>query len=172
MTSITMPSITAGTYVLDPAKSKITFSVKHLFGLGTVHGSFAVRHAKVCVDVDPQRSCVDAVIDAASFSTGNPRRDKDIRSARFLDAAAHPEIAFSSTGLRRHRDGTATMDGELTVKGVRTPVTLTLDELATSGDGFRCVAKGIIDRYATAVSGGKGMIGRELQVCIEMHATR
>ena len=171
MTAITMPSIAAGTYVLDTAKSTVSFSVKHLFGLVTVRGTFTVKRAEAYVDTEPQRCYVDAVLDAASFHTGNPRRDKDIRSARFLDVANHAELTFCGTGVRMRHDGTATMSGELVVKGHCTPVTLTVSEYTATGNGFRCVAEGIIDRYATPVAGGKGLIGRELTVRIEVCAT-
>jgi polyisoprenoid-binding protein YceI len=171
MNTTTMPSIAAGTYVLDTAKSTVSFSVKHLFGLGTAHGTFAIKRGEVCLDAELPRCYVDAVLDAASFHTGNPRRDKDIRSARFLDVANHAELTFGGTGVRVKQDGTATMSGELVVKGHRTPVTLTVSEYTATGNGFRCVAEGIIDRYATPVAGGKGLIGRELTVRIEVCAT-
>jgi len=168
MTTITMPSIAAGTYALDTAKSTVTFSVKHMFGLGTVHGTFTVKRAEAYVDAESKRSYVDAVLDAASFHTGNPRRDKDIRSARFLDVANHPELTFCGTGVRLNRDGTATLNGELIVKGQCTKVALTLTECVTTEAGFRCVAECVIDRYATAVTAGKGLVGRELQVRFDL----
>jgi polyisoprenoid-binding protein YceI len=168
MTTITMPSIAAGTYTLDTAASTVTFSLKHMFGLGTARGSFTVTRADAYVDAEPQRCSVDAVLDAASFHTGNPRRDKDIRSARFLDVAHHPELAFHGTGGRLNRDGTATLNGELTVKGQSMKVTLTLTECVTTGAGFRCVAECVVDRYATPVTAGKGLIGRELLVRFDL----
>jgi len=168
MTTVTMPSIAAGTYALDTAKSSVTFSVTHMFGLGTAHGSFAVKRAEAYVDAELAHTYVDAVLDAASFHTGNPRRDKDIRSARFLDVANHPELTFCGTGVRLNRVGTATLNGELVVKGQCTKVALTLTECATTDAGFRCVAECVIDRYATAVTGGKGLIGRELQVRFDL----
>jgi polyisoprenoid-binding protein YceI len=170
MTTITMPSIAAGTYALDTAKSTVTFSVKSLFGLVTVRGNFTVKRAEAYVDAEPQRCYVDAVLDAASFHTGNPRRDKDIRSARFLDVANHAELTFCGTGVRLNSDGTATMNGELIVKGQCTKVTLTLllGECVTTESGFRCSAECVIDRYATAVTAGKGLIGRELQLRFDL----
>ncbi len=64
------------------------FSVKHMFGVGTVQGRS--HQARRGVRGRGAARCyVDAVLDAASFHTGNPRRDKDIRSARFLDVANH-----------------------------------------------------------------------------------
>src|SRR5690242_13545839 len=127
-----------------------------------------VTRADAYVDAEPRHCSVDAVLDAASFHTGNPRRDKDVRSARFLDAAHHPQLAFHGTGVRLNRDGTATLNGELTVKGQGTNVMLTLTECVTTGAGFRCVAECVVDRYATAVTAGKGLIGRELLVRFDL----
>jgi len=82
-TTTAMPSIAAGTYVLDTGKSTVSFSVKHMFGLGTAHGTFAIKRGEVCLDAELARCYVDAVLDAASFHTGRSeerRVGKECRS--------------------------------------------------------------------------------------------
>ena len=47
----------------------------------------------------------DLTIDAGSLDTGNGTRDGHLRSERFFDVAAHPQVRFSST-LINEVDGT------------------------------------------------------------------
>ena len=75
------------TWDLDPAHSQIEFAVKHMM-VTTVRGQF--RKFTVAVDFDeanPERSTVEAHIDASSIDTGMEARDAHLRSADFLDAA-------------------------------------------------------------------------------------
>jgi polyisoprenoid-binding protein YceI len=88
--SIVLPS--AGRYRIDPARTTIAVKVRHLFGLGTVSATFALREAEVAVGESATATTVHAVVDAASFASGNSKRDGDIRSPKFLDADAHPDI--------------------------------------------------------------------------------
>jgi hypothetical protein len=44
-------------------------------------------------------STARAVIDAASFSSGHPQRDKDVKSANLLHVQEHPHIKFASSEL-------------------------------------------------------------------------
>src|SRR5262249_58003210 len=45
-----------GTYRIDAARSAITFTTRHLFGLGAVHGSFELRDGEIRV-TDPLSEC-------------------------------------------------------------------------------------------------------------------
>jgi polyisoprenoid-binding protein YceI len=68
---------------------------------------------------------VSAVIDAASFATGNPQRDKDVKSARFLHVRDHPQITFRSTELVRDGDAWR-LRGQITARGTTAPAELTI----------------------------------------------
>ncbi len=108
---------------LDPAHSQIEFAVKHMM-VSTVRGQF--RKFAVAVDFDeanPERSTVEAHIDASSIDTGMEARDAHLRSADFFDAAAYPELVFRSTHIERDGDGYR-IDGDLTIRGETRPVTL------------------------------------------------
>ena len=97
MTTSTTPTIATGTYVIDAVSSSVTFEARHIFGLGPVQCSFAIRDGSIRIAADPAESSVDATLDAASFATNNPKRDKDIRSKRFLDVTTYPDITFAGT---------------------------------------------------------------------------
>jgi polyisoprenoid-binding protein YceI len=164
MSSTTLPVIAPGTYRIDPKHTIIRFTTRHLFGLGGVRGTFAVRDGTVVVAADPRQSRATAVVDAASFDTGNPRRDKDVRSTNFLAAEAYPDISFTSTELAADAAGNWTLTGSLTVRDATSNLTLILGD--ASGHRFRATTR--IDRYAFGVTRGKGMAARYLDLDLDI----
>jgi len=111
------------TWNLDPAHSQIEFAVRHMM-VTTVRGQF--HKFAVAVDFDeanPERSTVEAHIDASSIETGVEARDAHLRSPDFLDTATYPELAFRSTHIERGDDGYK-IDGDLTMHGETRQVTL------------------------------------------------
>jgi len=165
------PAPAVGHYRIDPVRTTVRFSTRHLFGLGAVSGMVRLREADFSV-TKPLSATVHAVVDAASFDTGNPRRDRDVRSANYLDVTAYPDIAFSSQQVRLH-EGKWVAVGTVTAHGVAAPVDLTLNELRHSDDGrltLRASAK--IDRYAHQVTAGKGLAARWLTVEVTAIARR
>lgn len=158
-----------GTYVADPAGSSIEFRAKHLFGLGTLTGNFRIASGAIQVVSPLERSTVNATIDASSFSTGNARRDKDVRSARFLDVDRSPSITFVSTKVGLV-DSTWVLEGQVTVRGKTAPVALTIAESQPVDGGLDMVAVTRIDRYAHGVAGARGVAGRYLDLTIRLRA--
>lgn len=170
MTTTTRPAVRPGTYRLDPATSEIRFATRHLFGLGAVTGTFGLRDGTAVVAVDPGHSTVHARLDVASFHTGNPRRDNDIRSARFLDAARYPDLAFASTGVTATAAGW-TVTGTLGVRDGSGPVSFTVTAVREDGDGYLVTATARVDRRAVGFTTAPGMVGRwyDLTFSVALH---
>src|SRR5262252_9309634 len=122
-----------GHYHIDPRRSRVTFAARHLFGLGRVTGSFAIRGGTADVADPIEASAVYAEIDAASFHTRNPARDGSVLSPRFLDHAGHPVLIFRSD---RVEGGGQVLPGMLTVRGTTGPVTLTITRCEASRGSF------------------------------------
>lgn len=160
-----------GTYEVDPAGCDITFTTRHMFGLGPVKGRFALRSGSVVVALPITASLVVAAIETASFGTGNPQRDKHIRSGDFLDAKNHPEIVFTSTGIGETEQGWV-LRGEITARGVIAPIELKVIEVAMEGDVITLRVTGTVDRYAHGITKMKGMAGRYLALDIRARAVR
>jgi polyisoprenoid-binding protein YceI len=158
-----------GTYVADPAGSSVEFRARHLFGLAAVAGNFRLSSALIQVASPLEGSAVKATIDAASFSTGNARRDKDVRSARFLDVDGSPSITFASTSVGV-TDSAWMLEGQVTVRGKTVPVALAITESQPVDNGLEIVAKTRIDRYAHGITGAKGVAGRYLDLTIRLRA--
>ncbi|MFJ3307506.1 YceI family protein [Streptomyces sp. NPDC086549] len=128
---------------MDPARSSITFTTRHMFGLGKVNGTFDLGSASITITEPVTDSSAHAVVDADSFRTDAPRRDEHVRSEAFLDTARHPAITFESTRVDRGEAGVWTVEGLLTVRGHRAPVRLTVDSLTVEDGSLRLVASSI-----------------------------
>lgn len=147
--------------------STVTFTTRHLFGLASVRGTFTIRSSTVEVAEPVGDSRVRVAIDTASFHTGNGRRDANVRSARFLDTDRYPVMTFEAGRLRG-----STVEGTLTVRDVTRPVVLTLDEPAIQSRSFTARARTRIDRTEFGVTAQRGLVGRYLDVHMEVRCVR
>jgi polyisoprenoid-binding protein YceI len=163
------PALATGTYRIDPTRSRIRFTIKETFGLTTTRGTFTIRDGTVEIAANPEDSSTTAAVDAASFTTDKPKRDATVVSKSFLDAANHPTMTFSTSRLA-DEGGSWVLHGQLTVRGQATPVALTLTSCAATVDGCRFVATTRIDRHATPVRTARGLIGRYLDVELDVYA--
>ncbi|MCQ8187140.1 YceI family protein [Streptomyces rugosispiralis] len=160
----------AGTYEIDPAASAVRFGTRAL-GLLRVRGTFTITQGRITVAETSEASSVDVELDAASFTSGNPRRDNHVRSSDFLDVARHPTIHFRSRGLERSAEG-ATLHGELTVCGVTRPVVVTIGSVVGEGERITAGGTASIDRYAFGVKKARGMAARRLEITLDIVASR
>lgn len=87
-----------GTYVVDPRRSTIAFRTRHLFGLGAVTGTFTLASARILVADPPEQSTVQAAVDAATFNTGTPGRDKTL----LRRIPRHRQLAGDHLHLEQH----------------------------------------------------------------------
>ena len=154
-------SIQSGDYDIDPARTTIRFRTRHMFGLGPVRGTFALRSGAVSVTDPVDGSAVYAEIDAASFHTGNPQRDRAVLQRRHLDAARHPVITFAAHGTN---PVAGTINGTLTVRGVDRPVTLIISSAEPAGAEVAVTGSIHIDRYDFGLTAMRGMVGRHLDL--------
>lgn len=156
-----------GRYEIDADASSVTFRTRHLFGLGGVTGTFAIRGGTVEVTDPLNDSGISAQIDAASIASGNPRRDASARSARMLDADRHPVITFTCARVQ----GPA-LDGTLTVRGVSRPVILTVESCDVSQGSFTAHATTRVDRTEFGVNGYRGLAARSVQLAVDVRCVR
>ena len=168
--STPMAGPSAGTYRIDPQRSRVSYTGRHLFGLGVVHATFAISSGELRVADPLTASSVAVTVDAASFRSNSARRDKDVRSASLLDVAAHPDITFLSEALRRDGDGWR-LTGSVTAHGNVVPVEVLIDQMTPEAVGVRVRARAEhLDRYAFGVTKSKGMVGRFLDLHLDVFA--
>jgi polyisoprenoid-binding protein YceI len=168
-TGVTVPA--TGHYRVDPDRSSIVIHTKHLFGLGTVRGTFTLRTGDILVTDPVTTSTIHAVADAASFTSGNTGRDKQVRSKALLHADEHTDIRFSADTVSA-TDGSWTVHGTLTARGGSAPLDLTIVEATDRAETLTIVATSSIDRYMHGITGLKGLTGRHLDVIITAIAHR
>ncbi|WP_172838268.1 YceI family protein [Terriglobus roseus] len=116
----------SSTWKPDTAHSGVDFSILHL-AISKVRGHFAVSGGEVTFDEkDITKSRVNIAIDVKSVDTQNSMRDDDLKSDHFFDTAKYPTGEFTSTSIKKSKDGLV-INGNLTVHGVTKPVVLTVD---------------------------------------------
>src|SRR5439155_349895 len=126
---------------IDATHSHATFSVRHMM-VATVKGKFNVLGGTLNIDrANPANSWIEAEVDAASIDTGDPNRDKHLRSPDFFDVEKYPKITFKSTKVEPVRGNEYKVTGDLTLHGVTKPVVFDVEGSDEIKDpfGFRRV---------------------------------
>jgi polyisoprenoid-binding protein YceI len=85
-----------GEWIADLAASTVSLTVRN-FGLRSVTGQVPLVSASVTVGPSGQPVSVRAELDARGIDTGHPRRDRDLRGARFLATDRWPLITFQAS---------------------------------------------------------------------------
>lgn len=113
------------TYEVDDGHTFPRFSYSH-FGYSTQLSTFSHSSGTVVYDAETQTASVDISIDMTSVNTGSELFDEHIQAPDFLDTANFPTATFKSTTVNFVDGAPSTIDGELTIKGITQPVTLTV----------------------------------------------
>ena len=133
ITTLTATPAATATYAIDRTHSEVLFRVRHL--LSRVGGQF--RDFAGTIVFDPahlEASHVEFAIKAASIDTSVADRDAHLRSDDFFAVDKHPEITFASDRIVRTGDGTFTVSGMLTVRGIARRVDLPVTYLGVAKD--------------------------------------
>jgi len=110
----------------DPAHSAVAFRVRHL-GITWVNGSFGQWTPDLNFDpANAEKASVTAKIQSATITTGNDRRDTDLRQ-NYLAVDSFPEIRFVSKHVEQVAPDKLRISGDLTLRGVTRPVVLDAD---------------------------------------------
>jgi polyisoprenoid-binding protein YceI len=120
----------------DPAHSEVQFKVKHLM-ITTVTGYFRKFDCEVTTeteDFNTTRS-VRFTADINSIDTNNEQRDTHLKSEDFFHGEKFGQIVFVSTRYETLGDE-ATLQGNLTIRGVTKPITLDVEYGGTVVDPY------------------------------------
>ncbi len=161
----------AGRYRIDTGRSTVTFATRHLFGLGPVRGTFALRDGVISVADPVTGSAAGARSAASSFRTRNDTRDAAVLSRRLLDAGTYPSLTFSSTELAQAH-GRWVLRGELEVRGVTRMVEARIGAVSEHAGTLRATARIAVDRYDFGITAYRGLAARRLSVDLDLTAHR
>jgi polyisoprenoid-binding protein YceI len=173
------PALAQQTWTIDPAHSAAQFQVRHLM-ISTVRGEFEKMSGTVSFDGKDFSSIrAEAVIEAASINTRVQRRDDDLRSANFLDAAAYPTITFRSKRVENINGRNFNLIGDLTIRGVTKEIALAVEASriikGMSGEpriGAHATTQlnrqdfGV--KWNRVLEGGGVVVGNEVQITLDL----
>lgn len=118
----------ATAFTVDGVHSSVVFRVRHMNvadfwgAFGNVSGAFdLVDGGSIEINIDP-----------ASIDTRNDRRDGHLRSQDFFSVKEFPELAFKSTSVKKVGENTFEAAGELTMRGVTKPLTVTIEQTGSA----------------------------------------
>ncbi|MDD5300702.1 MAG: YceI family protein [Gallionella sp.] len=113
------------TYIIQNAHTFPRFEYNHL-GYSTQVSRFDKTSGTIVIDRAAKSGSVDVVIDTKSVNTGLPLFNEHIQGEELFDTAKYPTITFKSKKLKFDGDKLASVEGDLTIKGVTKPVTLSV----------------------------------------------
>ena len=120
----------AGTFNADPVHSSFGFAVKYQ-GVSVYRGTLD----DVTAGLTEGNLQVTAKVESISIKSPEQFRGH-VLSAEFFDAENHPEVKFAGDRVDFADDGTASVAGELTIKGITRPVQATGTYQAPGDDAF------------------------------------
>ena len=107
----------AAAFVLDPAKSTLSFVFKQAGAMTEGHFSrFHVQLAASASDASPRSVAVD--VELASLDTSDKDRDQTLRGADLFNVGKYPHASFKAAVLGKAGSNAVTLDGTLTLRDV------------------------------------------------------
>lgn len=116
---------TPETYMIEPSHTLPRFEYSH-FGYSVQLSRFDTTSGKITIDRAAKSGSVDVTIDAKSVNTGSTLFNGHIQGEDFFDTAKYPTITYKSNKLQFDGDKLVSVEGDLTIKGITKPVTLTV----------------------------------------------
>ncbi|MBL8479920.1 MAG: polyisoprenoid-binding protein [Sterolibacteriaceae bacterium] len=113
------------TFNVEPTHTYPRFEYNH-FGYSNQQQRFDRTSGKIVLDRGAHTGSVDVTIDATSVNTGYALFNQHIQAEDYFDTARFPTITFKSTKVKFEGGKPVAVDGNLTIKGVTRPVTLTV----------------------------------------------
>jgi polyisoprenoid-binding protein YceI len=180
-TFLLLPCVQAvDNYKIDPAHTRVGFSVRHL-GISNVKGVFDEFEGALVLDEGKLKEA-SATIQVKSVNTRVQQRDNHLRTPDFFDAAKYPTITFKTKRIEAKGDEVV-MIADFTIRGVtkelRLPVTLSKpikDPWGNMRIGLEAKAKlnrrdyGI--NYNQVLESGVAAVGDEVELEINAEAIK
>ena len=122
--SVALPAFAAPeTYVVEGTHTFPSFSYTHL-GFSTQQSRFDKTTGKITIDRAAKTGSLDVSIDAKSVNTGVEVFNGHLKGEDYFNVEKFPVITYKSSNFKFDGDKPATINGDLTIKGVTKPVTL------------------------------------------------
>ena len=127
----TSAAFAANTYKIDPNHTYPSFEADHM-GISVWRGKFNKSDGTIVLDPAAKAGSLDIVVDINSIDFGHEKMNEHAKKEDIFDAAKFPTATFKSTKVNFTGDVPTSVDGELTLRGVTKPLTLTINK-------FKCI---------------------------------
>ncbi len=166
---------------IDSDHAVARFSIRH-FMIANVEGLFTKMTGVIQFDPpDLTQLSVEAEIDVRSLTTGHKERDEHLLSPDYIEAAKYPRILFRSTRVEATGGNRGKVTGDLTIRGIRKPITLDFDfsgPVKSPFSGITCIgfsATGKVSREDYGMTSnipmeGGVVVGKDVQTHMEVEA--
>jgi polyisoprenoid-binding protein YceI len=172
MATATAPLL-ASNYNADPVHSSFGFAVRYQ-GVSLFKGTLS----DVAASLTDGRLEGTAKVESISIRTPDQFR-QHVLSGEFFDAANHPEVRFSSSDVELREDGTVSVAGELTIRGITRPVQATGTWIAPAADAFgnrrgHLNLEAVVDRtefdmnWNMALPSGGNVLANDVTLTVEL----
>jgi polyisoprenoid-binding protein YceI len=159
-----------GSWRVDPQASHARFVAGTLAGVVETPGQF--RSLSGNLVVGPGYVAGALVIDPSSIDTGNPMRDRHLRSRAFFHVKRHPQLRYEAHSISREDPGTARIDGALIAAGTRTALPLDVTLHAPADGVIEFASQEEVDRVALGIRGARGMVPRTVRLDVKITLRR
>ncbi len=133
MSMTLVQSVHAKEYKVDSSHSSVSFMVRHL--VSKVVGNFKEFDGSLSFDPKkPEDTKVNASVQTSSINTENKKRDDHLQSDDFFSAKKFPKLTFVSSKITPTEKNKYQMVGDLTIRGVKKPVTFDVEYLGEAKD--------------------------------------
>jgi len=164
------------TWTSDPARSKVSLVTSYVF-VSKLNMMLPIESGTVVTDNDawtrPVR--IELHFESVALTTGNAKRDADLRSDKFFDTERYPAITYVSREITETKPGEFVVKGTLSMHGMTGELDLqgrAFDE-QRENDGKRHVhyeATGNFRRTDYGITYAKGIIGDNINLDVMIEA--
>lgn len=165
------------TYTIDPNHTYPSFEADHM-GLSFWRGKYTKTSGTVMLDRAAKTGALDIVIDADSIDFGHDGMTAHAKKDDIFDVAKYPTITYKSKAVTFKGDIPMMIEGDLTLRGVTKPVTLTVNK-------FKCImhpmlkkevcgadASAVFNRGDFGITKGLPMFAPEVRLAIQVEAVK
>ncbi len=169
-------------WTVDRAHSSVSFEINHFFT--PVEGRFNDFVIELNFDLyQPENGHISAEIKVGSVDTSNEKRDNDVKSKNFFEAAKYPVMMFHSSSITKNGESEFLVKGSLTIKGVTNEIEIPFMVLGIMDHPFKkgselmsLKSEFTINRTVYKVGTGDWMrtnvVGDEVKIKILIEASR
>lgn len=164
------------TWTIDSTHSSVGFNVRHFFN--KVPGTFSDFKGTITFDpAEPESASAEATIKVSSVNTRSEKRDGHLQNEDFFLTEKFPAITFKSKSWKKTGETTFDITGDLTIKDVTKEVVLKTTLLGVGpGRPGKTVsgweATTTLDRRDFGITYGQGVVGNEVEVVLNIQATK